>query len=458
MALYAQDTIAAISTPLGEGGIGIIRLSGPEAQTIVRQSFRGSTNGGFPSHRFLFGAIVDPATDERLDEVLVVAMHAPRSYTGEDVVEVQCHGGFLMVQRILQVVLAAGARLADPGEFTRRAFLNGRMDLVQAEAVIDVIRAKTDAALSLAQRQREGELSQMLYAIRDDLRHALALVEAFIDFPEDDLDAASVSELQVRVQGAALAVAQLVAGALAGRVLREGVAVSLVGRPNVGKSSLLNALLREKRAIVTSVPGTTRDIIEEVVNIDGLPVRLLDTAGIRETEDLVEQEGVRRALAKIPESDLVLFLVDGSSVFTAEDASILAALRDSQCLVVVTKSDLPTLLLPPPELADLPQLAVSVVKGQGLEELRRRIHDAFLSGWAEDSRERLALSHVRQRDALSRCAEALDRVASGVQHRVGLELVAVDLRDALSLLGEVTGETTPDDVLDLIFNRFCIGK
>jgi tRNA modification GTPase len=458
MALYPQDTIAAISTPLGEGGIGIIRLSGPDALAVTQRIFRGSTNGGFTSHRFLFGTIVDPVTDELVDEVLVVAMLAPRSYTCEDVVEVQCHGGFLMVQRILQLVLAQGARLAEPGEFTRRAFLNGRIDLVQAEAVIDVIRAKTDAALALAQRQRDGHLSQALYAIRDDLRHALALVEAFIDFPEDDLDAASVAELTMKIAGATVAVGRLVDGALSGRVLREGVTVALVGRPNVGKSSLLNALLREKRAIVTSVPGTTRDIIEEVVNIGGLPVRLQDTAGIRESEDIVEQEGVRRTLATIPESDLVLFLVDGSSPISADDQLILTAIGAARCLLVITKSDLPRRLVLPSTMGELQQVEVSVARDDGLERLRHLIHDAFLSGWAEDGREQLALSHVRQRDALSRCAEALQRAAAGVDLSVELELVAADLRDALAHLGEVTGETTPDDVLDLIFSRFCIGK
>lgn len=457
MASYRQDTIAAISTPLGEGGIGIVRLSGNRAIPLLQNIFRPHRNGGLQSHRFVYGVVFDPAACEHLDEVLVVTMRAPNSYTREDVVEIQCHGGSLVVQRLLDLVVAHGARLAEPGEFTRRAFLNGRIDLVQAEAVIDVIRAKTDASLALAQRQRGGELSRALFQIRDDLRHALALSEAYIDFPDEELDGASLQELQQRVVRANSAVEALIAGFRTGKVLRDGIAVSIVGCPNVGKSSLLNALLREARAIVTSVPGTTRDVIEEVLNLDGLPVRLLDTAGIRESADIVEQEGIRRSIAKIDESDLVLFLVDGSRPFAADDEAAFTSLRHRTYLTVVTKADLPQLVELPVELNGV-SVPISTHSGAGLDELRRIIREMFLSGQAQDTRDLVALSQTRQRDAMVKCAEALQRVNHGIMSQVDLELLAADLRDALQALGDVTGETTPDDVLDLIFNRFCIGK
>ena len=318
--MYVQDTIAAISTPCGEGGIGVIRVSGPEAGRIAADIFRKKRNGGLVSHRFYYGSIIDPAGGASLDEAMVVLMQGPRSYTREDVLEIQCHGGYLIVQRILALVLRQGARLAEPGEFTKRAFLNGRIDLVQAEAVIDVIRSKTDAALALAQHQREGLLSRRIAAVREHLVHALALIEAHIDFPEEEVGALTTAEI-VRLSGlAATEIESLLGGFSEGKVLREGVSVLIAGKPNVGKSSLLNTLLREKRAIVTSVPGTTRDIIEEVVNIGGLPVRMLDTAGVRQTDDLVEQEGVQLTLERIPQADLVLFMVDVSRPFDDEDA------------------------------------------------------------------------------------------------------------------------------------------
>jgi tRNA modification GTPase len=457
MAAYFQDTIAAISTPLGEGGIGVVRLSGPDATRLASLIFLSNRNGGLLSHRFVFGEIIDPLSRETLDEVLVVAMLAPHSYTREDVVEIQCHGGFLMVQRILALVLASGARLAEPGEFTRRAFLNGRIDLVQAEAVIDVIRAKTEASLALAQRQREGVLSRQMFAIRDDLRHALALTEAYIDFPDEELDGASLVELFSRLDNSMSAVTSLLESFSAGRVLREGIAVSIVGRPNVGKSSLLNALLREARAIVTSVPGTTRDVIEEVLNLYGLPVRLLDTAGIRDTDDLVEREGIRRSLAKIKESDLVIFLVDGSTHFTDDDAKVLANIGQAVYLPVVTKGDLPR-VIELPDTVSIPPIQISTRTGDGLEVLRRTIYDLFLSGQARDSRDLAVVSHARHRDSLARCIAALSLARQGLDSHSQLELVAADLRHSLQFLGEITGETAPDEVLDLIFNRFCIGK
>lgn len=385
-------------------------------------------------------------------------MRAPHSYTREDVLEIQCHGGWLVVQRILALVLSRGARPAEPGEFTKRAFLNGRIDLVQAEAVIDVIRSKTDAALALAQHQREGLLSRRIAAIRELLVHALALIEAHIDFPEEEVGPEATGEI-LRLAGEGRAgIASLLAGFSEGKVLREGVSVLIAGKPNVGKSSLLNTLLREKRAIVTSVPGTTRDIIEEVVNIGGLPVRLLDTAGVRRTEDPVEQEGVNLTLERIPLSDLVLFMVDGSRLFDDEDRMLVAALASCRVIVVKNKIDLPVMAHLPVELDGLAMVEISARSGDGIDALKTAIHDAFLGGAATDSREYVALSQARHRDALEKGDKALVRFGAAIAAGEPLELLACEMKDALHAVGEVTGETTPDEVLDLIFSRFCIGK
>ncbi len=456
--MYIHDTIAAISTPLGEGGIGIIRVSGSQAVAIAEKLFRNNRNGGLSSHRFYYGTIVEPATGEVFDEVMLVVMRAPRSYTREDVAEIHCHGGYLLVQKVLSLAIGAGARLAQPGEFTQRAFLNGRIDLLQAEAVIDLIRGKTDAALTLAQHQRQGLLSQRIVAVKQDVLHSLALVEAYIDFPEEDLGAAAGEEIG-RFVGKALAqIESLLAGFDEGRVLREGVAVLIAGKPNVGKSSLLNTLLQEQRVIVTSVPGTTRDIIEEIVNINGLPVRMLDTAGIRASEDIVEQEGVRRTIEQIPLADLVLFLLDASRPFDEEDRQIAETLASHRFLVVTNKADLPPVLQLPTSLASAPVLSISTQTGAGIAALREMIFTTFLHGTTVDRRELVALSQARHRDALLKARGVLLGFQSNIAAQLSSDLLAVDLHEALRALGEVIGDTTPDEVLDLIFQRFCIGK
>jgi tRNA modification GTPase len=456
--MYIHDTIAAISTPLGEGGIGIIRVSGSQAVVIAEQIFRKNRNGGLSSHRFYYGTIVEPATGEVLDEVMLVVMRAPRSYTREDVVEIHCHGGYLLVQKVLSLVIGQGARLAQPGEFTQRAFLNGRIDLLQAEAVIDLIRGKTDAALTLAQHQRQGLLSQRIVSVKQDVLYGLALVEAYIDFPEEDLGAAAGEEIGQFVGKALAQIEALLAGFDEGRVLREGVAVLIAGKPNVGKSSLLNTLLQEQRVIVTSVPGTTRDIIEEIVNINGLPVRMLDTAGIRASEDIVEQEGVRRTIEQIPLADLVLFLLDGSRPFDEEDRQIAETLASHRFLVVANKADLPPMLQLPASLASAPVLSISTQTGAGIDALREMIFTTFLHGTTVDRRELVALSQARHRDALLKARGILLGFQINLAAQLSSDLLAVDLHDALRALGEVTGDTTPDEVLDLIFQRFCIGK
>jgi len=456
--MYSADTIAAISTPLGEGGIGIIRISGPEALPLLGKIFRPVNSGGFQSHRFYYGEVLNPVSGLVLDEVMAVFMQNPRSFTREDVVEIHCHGGTLIVQQLLDLVLHTGARLAEPGEFTKRAFLNGRIDLVQAESIIDIIRAKTDFSASLAQHQRDGSVSAQLIAIRDDIRQMLALVEAYVDFPEEDLGATDLSRLFVLADAALEQSRFLTQSYVEGKVLRDGVSVIIAGKPNVGKSSLLNTLLREKRAIVTSMPGTTRDLIEEVVNIRGLPVKLLDTAGIRSSADPVEQEGIRLAMARIPAADLALYLLDSSRPFDADDRLVADSLAGSNYILVLNKCDLEGKLEIPADQVAKPCISISTADGSGIDGLKDAVADMFLHGKAEDKRELVMLSRSRHRDALLRVEESLLRFVCALKESAAYELLALDLRDALDAIGEITGETTPDDILDLIFAQFCIGK
>lgn len=456
--MYIRDTIAAVSTPPGNGGIGIVRVSGSQAADIGDAVFKPLCNGGLTSHRFYFGSVRDTLSGELVDEAMVVLMRAPHSYTREDVLEIHCHGGMLVVERILSLCLRCGARLADPGEFTRRAFLNGRIDLVQAEAVMDIIRSQTEAALRLAQNQREGALSQRIEQARSLLLHALALVEAYIDFPEEDLGETDTAAISSDISSARTILTNLLTGFEDGRILREGISVLIIGKPNAGKSSLLNRLLNENRAIVTHIPGTTRDIIEETVNLGGLAVRLLDSAGIRHTEDVVELEGINRALEKIPLADLVLFVLDVARPFEAEDRLILNSLSGSRVILVRNKSDLPTILELPAETETMKCVAISTHSGSGVDELKETVRSTFLHEAAVDSRDFVAISRARHRDALVTADAVLDRFESGLAANHDLELLAVDLRDALAAVGSVTGQATSDEVLDLIFSSFCIGK
>lgn len=455
--MYVRDTIAAVSTPPGNGGIGIIRVSGGQAAAIGNSIFKPVYDGGLVSHRFSFGTIRDNESGEDIDEAMAVYMRAPRSYTREDVLELHCHGGWLVVERVLALALSCGARLADPGEFTRRAFLNGRIDLVQAEAVMDIIASKSEAALQLAQRQREGALSTRIGDVRTLLIKALALVEAYIDFPDDDLGETDVAAISTAVGDARNIIATLLHTFEEGRIMRDGISVLIVGKPNAGKSSLLNRLLNENRAIVTHIPGTTRDIIEETVSFDGLSVRLLDTAGIRHTDDLVEREGISRALAKIPQADLVLAVFDASRDFSPEDQLIFDALAGRKAIAVLNKSDLPRRLVLPDEERFVAMVRVAALPGEGIELLKRSVCSQFLHSAAPDSREFVALSRARHRDALLSAEKFLRQFSSGLRER-NLELLALDLRDALQAVGCVTGQTATDEVLDLIFSSFCIGK
>ncbi|QOX80595.1 tRNA uridine-5-carboxymethylaminomethyl(34) synthesis GTPase MnmE [Trichlorobacter lovleyi] len=460
--MYIRDTIAAIATPLGSGGVGIVRVSGPDAEQIGRKVFKGSgtkNGGGFESHRLFYGRLINPLDGALIDEAMAVLMRAPRSYTREDVLELHCHGGYYVVRAVLEACIAAGARLAEAGEFTRRAFLNGRIDLAQAESVMDLIASRTGRSLSLAQSQREGHLSRALTALKTPLVDALALVEAHIDFPEDEVDPAVFAVIETRVASVSAGIDRLLASFATGKVLRDGVSVLLLGLPNAGKSSLLNALSGTDRAIVSALPGTTRDLIEETVSLRGLPVKVIDAAGIRAHHaDCVEQEGVRRALDKVSEADLLLLLVDGTAPLSDELLELTRSLAALPYLLVVTKSDLPQLLDLSDLAAPLGVCSVSAKSRAGIDLLAAQIYDHFVQSSAFSSDAAAVISNVRHRDVLVRVQQSLQAFADNLLLGLPPELLALDLRAALGALGEITGETTTDDLLDLIFSSFCIGK
>ena len=460
--MNAGDTICAIATPPGEGGIGIIRISGEKALDIASRVFAGSggrTVRDYTTHTLHHGELRAP-DGTRIDEVLAAVMKAPRSYTGEDVVELQCHGGPLVLRLGLEALLLSGARLAEPGEFTKRAFLNGRLDLAQAEAVMDLISARTETGLRVALEQLRGALSEELGRLREGLVRLLVEVEAGIDFSDEGITFISPQDLAKGVLAARDRIGQLVRTAEEGRIVREGITAVLVGRPNVGKSSLMNALAKTDRAIVTPIPGTTRDVLEEFVNVRGIPVRLLDTAGLRETVDVVEREGVRRAHDALARAELVLAVLDGSEPLCDEDRRLLDLARGKTAIIVVNKSDLPP-RLDAPHLAGLTGekrlVWTSATAGAGVEELRDAIRDAVLKQGLEPS-EGLLITHLRHRGALERAESSLEQVRLSVERRMAAEFVAVDLRAAVTAIGEIIGETTTDDILDRIFKEFCIGK
>lgn len=459
--VFEEDTIAAISTPLGEGGIGVIRVSGRSAIELGDKIFRSASKRkklkDLPSHTVHYGYIYDPETQEPLDEVLVTLMRAPKSYTREDVVEISTHGGFLSLKRILDLVLRNGARLAEPGEFTKRAFLNGRIDLSQAEAVIDIIQSRTETGLKVAMRQLEGRLSRKIHAIRDALKHLTALVEASIDFSEEDIEVVSHEELNSGIGQALQSVDLLLETAEEGKILREGLSTVIVGKPNVGKSSLLNVLLEEERAIVTPIPGTTRDVIEESLNLKGIPLRLVDTAGIRNTEDLVEVQGVSRSKSLLEKADLVLLVLDGSGPLTEEDREILDLTRGKKALGVINKADLPP-VLDDGELdrilAGIKWVKISAKERIGIEALKDLIFETVVQAPLES----VWVTNVRHKNALVRTKQSLLKAQGSVKEGMSGEFIAVDLRAALDSLGEIVGETTTEDILTEIFSTFCIGK
>lgn len=459
--MVLKDTIAAVSTPVGEGAIAIVRLSGPQAIAIADQVFTGKDElSEAPSHSLHHGRVVDPHAGRLIDEVLVSLMRAPTSYTGEDMVEINCHGGLLITRTILELVLDSGARLATPGEFTKRAFLNGRMDLAQAEAVVDVIRSKADLSLKVALEQLGGELSKDIGEIRQSLVDALALVETELDFSDQELEASAREHALLPLKKAERIATRLLEGARVGQQLREGFTVVIVGRPNVGKSSLFNALLRANRAIVTAIPGTTRDTISEQIDLDGIPLWIVDTAGLHASEGLVEKEGVRRTRLQMDCADLLLVLLDGSEPLQEEDRQILQETEGRKGFVVINKCDLPKVL----DFKALHGLQpfrrkfrTSAKKGDGLGDLARAIRRELFNGQGPDLIEPL-VSRVRHQEALKSAAENICRARSELATGANEELVAVDLREALSALGQITGETCNEEILNRIFSQFCVGK
>lgn len=464
-----EDTICAIATPAGEGGIGIVRLSGSDAlgisNSVVRLRSRQSLVS-VTSHTLHLADLLPPPSLKKscnesrvtsaLDEALVVYMKRPRSFTGEDVVEIQSHGGGLVLSLVCQACVEAGARLAEPGEFTKRAFLNGRLDLSQAEAVLDAIRAKSTSGLLLAQRQLRGDLAREVEQARAALLNALAHVEAGIDFVEEDISFLKQEELKRVIAETAGWINKLEATFRDGRRLREGARVVIVGRPNVGKSSLFNRLLKEDRAIVTAIAGTTRDTIEETVEMDGLRIELVDTAGIRDTHDEVEREGVRRSRSIIEESDLRLIVVDGSQTLTREDQDLVEAARGYSHIVVVNKSDLPVAIAGTVDGRSI-VCAVSARTGEGIDRLKSEIRGQLISGGG-DTTENIMIGNVRHQTALTRAFRSLQEALQCVEENGAAELIAIDVRAAAEALGEITGAITTDDILNRIFSEFCIGK
>lgn len=455
------DTICGIATPLGEGGISIIRVSGSDSLKIINKIFKGKNASDIldmKSYTMRYGHICDINSKFEIDEVIISYMKGPRSFTAEDVVEVNCHGGVVSTGRVLEEIIKAGARIAEPGEFTKRAFLNGRIDLSQAEAVMDIIRAKTDLSMKSAVMQSSGALSKEIGKLREYMLNTLALIEYSVDFTEDDEEPDETIPIRVQEQ---LTIAikdinKLLEGANEGRIIRDGLKLAIIGKPNVGKSSLLNCLLKEKRAIVTDIPGTTRDIIEEFISLDGIPVKITDTAGIRETEDEVEKIGVERSREKIDEADLIVLMLDSSCPLESEDREIIDKVKDKKYVVLMNKNDLEK-KISDEDIKDLKNVIyISAKTGFGIDELKEKVKELFFNG--EVDSESMIISNNRHKQALYRalenCQEALDRVKSNEY----LDLISIYVTSALKALGEITGSELEEDLINKIFSEFCVGK
>lgn len=455
-----DDTISAIATALGVGSIGVIRLSGPDSLAIADRIFAGREKPGKDNARkLLYGHILD-RKGQPIDEVLAVYMPGPHSYTGEDVCEIQCHGGRQALQEILSLTYQAGARPAEPGEFTKRAFLNGRLDLAEAESVMDIINAKSRQALVAANRGHEGGLSRKVRELRKKLRDLVVQLEAAIDYPEEDIEEVTYDRAaEVLAEGQA-AVARLVRQGSAGRILREGLRTAIVGRPNVGKSSLLNSLLQADRAIVSNIPGTTRDIIEEQMTIGGIPLVLTDTAGLRDTEDLVEKIGVERSRAALEDAQLALVVLDGAQPLSGEDRELLRSLKDRKKLILVNKSDLPQMLDTEGlqrEYGSSDVIVLSVKTGEGMEQVEQWLRE-FVYGEGSDSEGSSMTQNARQQDLLEKALRSLEDALEGARQHLPYDCLTIDLTQTLHDLGEITGEDVPDEIIDEIFAQFCVGK
>jgi len=456
------DTICAIATPIGEGGVAIIRISGENALNIASKIFTSKNNydvKNMQTYTMKYGNVIDVENKEIVDEVILSYMKAPNSYTGENVVEVNCHGGVVSTNSVLNQIIKVGARLAEPGEFTKRAFLNGRIDLSQAEAVMDIITAKTELSMKSAMLQSNGALSREIVELRKYLLNVLALIEYAVDFTEDDEDIIDDNLLiQVKdgINKTTLKIKNLLSNADEGKIIRDGLNVVIVGKPNVGKSSLLNALLKEKRAIVTDVPGTTRDVIEEYINLEGIPIRIIDTAGIRDTEDIVEKIGVEKSKEKIEEADLVILMLDISSDIDENDKDIIDKIKDKKYIVLLNKMDLER-KISEEIISNLNnKIVISAKTGEGIDDLKKAIKDLFFNG--EINSESLIISNTRHKQALYRSLENCDTALDKVNANEYLDLISIYITAAMKALGEITGDELEEDLLNKIFSEFCVGK
>ncbi|MFA1643653.1 tRNA uridine-5-carboxymethylaminomethyl(34) synthesis GTPase MnmE [Chryseomicrobium aureum] len=458
------DTIAAISTPLGEGAIAIVRLSGPEAVSIADQVFRSPSHKKLAqeaTHTIHYGHLVRPETEEVVEEVMVSLMRGPKTFTREDVVEINCHGGLVTVNQVLQLVLRAGARMAEPGEFTKRAFLNGRIDLSQAEAVMDLIRAKTDKAMNVALGQMDGRLSRLIQSLRQALLETLAQVEVNIDYPEyDDVEEMTIPLMREKGMWVKQEIEKLLETSMQGKILREGLATVIVGRPNVGKSSLLNSLIQENKAIVTDIAGTTRDIIEEYVNVRGVPLKLVDTAGIRETEDIVERIGVERSRQVLKEADLILLVMNHSEALSEEDERLIEATHGMETIVIVNKTDLPQAL----DYSKLEELVghrrivtTSILQDEGIEELEQEIAKLFFEGNMQGG-DMTYVSNARHIALLHQAKQTIEDALDATEQGVPVDMIQIDVTRTWEILGEIVGDTVEESLIDQLFAQFCLGK
>lgn len=459
--MFIDDTIAAIATAPGEGGIGIIRISGPKSLEVAEEIFfsmSGKKISEYPARTLIFGNIKDG--DKKIDEVLVAYMKGPNSYTAEDVIEINCHGGFISVKRILELVLSKDVRLAEAGEFTKRAFLNGRIDLSQAEAVIDVINAKTDKAHEVAENQLDGSLSNRIREFREKVTELLAQVEVAIDYPEEDIEFIAYTTLEEKTRELNKDIKKLYETSESGKIFREGLKTVIVGKPNVGKSSLLNSILGENRAIVTDIPGTTRDVIEEFVNIKGIPLKIVDTAGIRETDDVVEKIGVEKSMASFDTADLIIMVVDSSSELSEEDREILEKVQGKETILLLNKTDLPQVIDEEEVKKYVNEeniIKISALHNEGIEDVHDRIEAMVYKGDIKNS-SNVIITNSRHKDALYRAMKSAEDAMRAIEDRMPLDFVEVDLKNIWDYLGYINGDTVSEDLLDNIFHNFCIGK
>ncbi|OBU94302.1 tRNA uridine(34) 5-carboxymethylaminomethyl synthesis GTPase MnmE [Staphylococcus aureus] len=456
------DTITSISTPMGEGAIGIVRLSGPQAVEIADKLYKGKhLLNDVPSHTINYGHIIDPESKEVVEEVMVSVLRAPKTFTREDSIEINCHGGILTINRVLELTMTYGARMAEPGEFTKRAFLNGRIDLSQAEAVMDFIRSKTDRASKVAMNQIEGRLSDLIKKQRQSILEILAQVEVNIDYPEyDDVEDATTEFLLEQSKEIKQEINRLLDTGAQGKIMREGLSTVIVGKPNVGKSSMLNNLIQDNKAIVTEVAGTTRDVLEEYVNVRGVPLRLVDTAGIRETEDIVEKIGVERSRKALSQADLILFVLNNNEALTQEDYTLYEVVKNEDVIVIVNKMDLEQNIdinEVKDMIGDTPLIQTSMLKQEGIDELEIQIRDLFFGGEVQNQ-DMTYVSNSRHISLLKQARQTIQDAIDAAESGVPMDMVQIDLTRTWEILGEIIGETASDELIDQLFSQFCLGK